>query len=201
MDSLGDTTWTAPSSGIAGWSLSGTNVYTTTSSNNVGIGVSTPSAALQVNGGIIASGSGNSYFSSGNLGVGSTNPGQMLDVQGTVRDLGEILTSNVPAVTTNELYNNSGSLYFNGSAVGGGSNYWLLNSGVGIGTYAAVGIGTTTPQGGLVVTNGNVGIGTWTSSAALLSVQGNVGIGSSIVDLSGSARVTITGSEVDINLQ
>ena len=42
-----------------------------------------------------------------------------------------------------------------------------------------VGIGTTTPQAGLVVTNGNVGIGTWITPGGSLIVQvGNVGIGS-----------------------
>ena len=43
-----------------------------------------------------------------------------------------------------------------------------------------VGIGTTTPQGGFVVTNGNIGIGTWTAAGGNLIVNGggNVGIGS-----------------------
>ena len=62
-----------------------------------------------------------------------------------------------------------------------------------------VGIGTTTPQGGLVVTNGNVGIGTWITPGGSLIVQvGNVGIGTitpgSKLDVFGSARVLNGGS-------
>lgn len=40
-----------------------------------------------------------------------------------------------------------------------------------------IGIGTTTPEAGFVVTNGNVGIGTWTTGGALNVFGGNVGIG------------------------
>jgi hypothetical protein len=42
-----------------------------------------------------------------------------------------------------------------------------------------VGIGTSTPQGAFVVTNGNVGIGTWAPGGALIVMNGNVGIGTS----------------------
>jgi hypothetical protein len=113
-----------------------------------------------------------------NVGIGSLAPGQALDVQGTVRALGEVLTSNVPSVTTNELYNNSGTLYFNGSIVGG-SNYWLNNGGsnVGINTTQAVGIGTSfvggTGEATLSIMNGNVGIGTWVPTSPL-TVRGEL---------------------------
>ena len=40
-----------------------------------------------------------------------------------------------------------------------------------------VGIGTSTPQGAFVVTNGNVGIGTWVPGGSLIVNGGNVGIG------------------------
>src|SRR5208283_5520823 len=55
-----------------------------------------------------------------------------------------------------------------------------------------VGIGTTTPQGGFVVTNGNVGIGTWAPGSALSVMNGNVGIGS--VTPYGSLDVGPTGT-------
>ena len=68
-----------------------------------------------------------------------------------------------------------------------------------------VGIGTSTPQGGLVVTNGNVGIGTWTAGktvdvAGSVRASGNVGVGSSINDSSDTPRMTITSTEVQVNL-
>jgi len=59
-----------------------------------------------------------------------------------------------------------------------------------------VGIGTTNPQGGLVVTNGNVGIGTWTTVGGNLIVNGggNVGISSAwpgtTLDVNGTVRAT-----------
>ncbi len=50
------------------------NSVITQSSGNIGIGVGSPGAPLEVNGSILADGSGNSYFSSGNLGIGTTTP-------------------------------------------------------------------------------------------------------------------------------
>ena len=45
-------------------------------------------------------------------------------------------------------------------AINTGTNY-ARSTRLSIDAGGNVGIGTTTPQGGLVVTNGNVGIGTW----------------------------------------
>ena len=123
-----------------------------------------------------------------NVGIGTFHPGQMLDVNGTVRDLGEVLLSNVPAVTSNELYNSSGTLYFNGTALALATTQWLTNTGVGIGTYNNVGIGTTTPQGAFVVTNGNVGIGTW-SPLATLQVTGTLNNASFVVASNGNVGI------------
>lgn len=61
-----------------------------------------------------------------------------------------------------------------------------------------VGIGTTIPQGGLVVMNGNVGIGTWGPTNSLqitgggLTSSGNVGVG-------GNTTVNNTGLTVNAN--
>jgi hypothetical protein len=49
---------------------------------NVGIGVASPSAKLEVNGTLIVGGSSDTYFN-GNVGVGSTSPMSSLDVKGS----------------------------------------------------------------------------------------------------------------------
>jgi hypothetical protein len=286
-DSLGDTTWTAPSSGVAGWSLNGTNVYTTTGSNNVGIGTSTPQGGLVVTNGNVGIGTwvpatalqvGTNTLtvntSTGNVGIGSTAPGQVLDVNGHVRSGAWDLSTNYeinyltgglniaqPGSSNYRLYiqDSSGNIgigtwtpygKFNvagSAAIGSGyagiitppSNGLIVQSNVGIGsivpgqildvqgtvrttgftmsgsapantyvltatdslgdtTWTApssgvagwslsgtnvytttgsnnVGIGTSTPQGGLVVTNGNVGIGTWAPNASL-NIVGSIAV-------------------------
>ena len=74
--------------------------------------------------------SGDTYLSPyyGNVRVGATgvmHPDYALDVQGKglrVGSSGTVLTrASAPSVTTDTLYNVAGSLYFDGSAVGGGS--------------------------------------------------------------------------------
>ena len=74
----------------------------------------------------------------GALGVGTTSPSDVLAVNGPVF-LGNI----TPAATASRLYNSGGSLYWNGSLVGGattgtwttdGTNVWRTGGNVGIGT-------------------------------------------------------------------
>ncbi len=120
---------------------------------------------------------------SGNVGVGSITPGQLLDVQGTVRMTGFVMTTSPSsgyALTSDA--NGNGSWVANPASAG-----WTLT---GSNVYTTVGsnnvgIGTSTPQGGFVVTNGNVGIGTW-SPVNALSVAGNVTIGGGAGYLSGT---------------
>ena len=58
------------------------------------------------------------------VGVGSGIPEYGLDVSASGRiQKGVVLSDYTPAVTTNTLYNNGGTLTFNGSPVGGGSTY------------------------------------------------------------------------------
>ncbi len=140
---------------------------------------------------------GVSYFAS-NVGIGSTAPGKTLDVAGTARVTG--FTMNVSPVNGYVLTSdNNGNGTWMANAASGG---WTWS---GLRIYATngnvnVGIGTSTPQGALTVTNGNVGIGTWSPNEPL-QVTGNIGIGSSITDSGGSARLTITGTTVEVNLQ
>ena len=71
-DAVGLATWETPSSGGGGWTDGGANVYTTTSTDKVGIGTSSPEFKLTVegDGGIIAKGT---Y--GGGAGLGTSGEG------------------------------------------------------------------------------------------------------------------------------
>jgi hypothetical protein len=60
------------------------------------------------------SGAGNILFPSGNVGIGTSSPANLLDLGSGG---GIHLTSGVPSSTSNALYNNSGSLAWNGALV------------------------------------------------------------------------------------
>lgn len=133
--------------------------------------------------------------SPGNVGIGSSWPGEALDVFGDIRA------------------SNSGNIYGDGSMMTGATSVgWTQD-----GTYLYVttasynfGVGTTTPQGGFVITTGNVGIGTFSSGAPsgyfhvradtgdLFKVEDadNVGIGTSMT--SSTARLAVIGGNVGI---
>lgn len=120
--------------GASAWTDGGTNIYSSPTTDNVGIGTTTPKSGIKLDV------RGDSYFS-GNVGIGtSTDLNQVLTVQGALATQGA-----------------SGVTYFN--ATGGN-----------------VGIGTTSPVGGLVIINGNVGVGTF-SPTALFEVKGAVRVG------------------------
>ncbi len=130
---------------------------------NVGIGTYAPTKALDINGDIAASGSGDSYFL-GNVGVGTSNPGTALDVSGTIRTTAFQLTTG--AATSYVLQANAvgvGTWVPSTTLAVTTSSGWSTGTGTVYNTTGSnnVGIGTSTPQGGFVVTNGNVGIGTW----------------------------------------
>ncbi len=200
--------------------VSGADVrFTIAASGNVGVGTTNPGNKLSVvggvgigttttgqpymniaapSGGLIVEGNvgigtfnpfaGKMIVTGGNVGIGSLTPGTTLDVTGTVRATA---------------FSGDGSALTN--VPGGG---WTDGTNVVYTTVGAdnVGIGTSTPQGGFVVTNGNVGIGTWAPSALghivqvgaanafrvddiaadttpfVITSTGNVGIGTTIVD-------------------
>ncbi len=95
------------------------------------------------------------YYSSGNVGIGTTNPVNLLDVGASG---GIHIASGVPSSTSMALYNNSGTLTWNGvalatgSSVSGTTNYIPVFTGANsLGNSAiyqsgsSVGIGTTNP--------------------------------------------------------
>jgi hypothetical protein len=92
----------------------------------------------------------------GNVGIGSASPANLLDLGSGG---GIHIASGVPSSTTNALYNNAGTLTWNGSAVGGGGSLSGGSAG-----YAAVwsGASALTYDSALFVdtTNHRVGIGT-----------------------------------------
>ena len=79
--------------------------------------------------------------SSGNVGIGEIAPDEKLEVAGRVH-LGQ---TTAPATTTDKLYNVSGGLYWNGTALGGGGSSPLTTKGD-VYTYSTVdarlGVGT-----------------------------------------------------------
>ncbi len=116
---------------------------------NVGLGTTTPQTG---------------FVSMGNVGLGTWTATTRLDTDGfrlsTSPAAGYVMVSDSTGIGT---WMAAGTLPVSSS----GSSQWFTTAGVGIGTYDKVGIGTSTPQGSLVITNGNVGIGTWVPAYAM----------------------------------
>ena len=106
-----------------------------------------------------------------------------------VGNSGVVLASNTPGVTTNTLYNVGGSLYFNGSALGGGASVSDLTYVSGIAVYSS---GQAIENEGLVTyASGqaieNEGIATYASGQAIANET-------DIVTASGALRTDITSN-------
>ena len=173
-DNNGDATW-SPNPAGGGWTQVGSNTYTTALSSNVGIGTTTPQGGLVV--------------INGDVGIGTFVPNAILDIgpnTSITEDVGVAgsramfgYDANGPGINGN-LAINAGTGEGIEFYVGGTNGTFLSGTEAEyISSVGNIGLGTTTPQGGLVVTNGNVGIGTWAPAAALVVMNGNVGVGTS----------------------
>jgi hypothetical protein len=158
---------------------------------NVGIGMSTEGAKLDVNGDIKLSGTDNIILNNnwvsgdggdegvfvlanGNVGIGSSNPGQKLDVNGTIRTV-----TGTGIIST--LYNNT-----------------ILDA---TGTNTALSIKNNAGTSTLMLVNystGNVGIGSSTGINNKLQVIGSVGIGSTAYGVSAPTNGMIVQGNVGI---
>jgi len=201
------------------------NSFLGTVAGNVGIGTTAAHANLEImkigsQPALMVSSSGANHgnylmvANNGNVGIGSINPSQNLDVQGTIRTTNFAMTGQSPLVgyvltasdtNGNATWSSAGGIA--GWTVSGSNVYTTVGS-------DNVGIGTSTPQGGLVVTNGNVGIGTWapgglldvqgTATHLYVSASGNVGIGSAnpyrALDVVGSMQVDGQTSNMFLNI-
>ena len=140
-----------------------------------------------------------------NVGISSTSPGQKLDVQGTVRTIGvNLSTSPVNGYVLTSDASGNGAW----AASAGGGGWTKSSSNVTTPGSNNVGIGTTSPQDALVVTNGNVGIGTWpptalfqvglyrsSSSGLQVDSNGNIGLGTTLTT---TAALTVMNGNVGI---
>ena len=154
---IGDGSGLTGISAGGGWSRTGTNIYPTTITDNVGINSSAPQAMLDVE--------GPSYFGNGNIGIGSVTPMQKMDVVGNI-----YLNGNFGVGTAAPGVN----LEVTGTT--------LLRGGVGqTGVYVAsggnVGMGNTAPGAYRLNVTGNGYITGTLYTGSTLQTGGSVGFG------------------------
>jgi hypothetical protein len=157
-DSGGDTTWTS-AGGVSGWTITNTTDVYETSGGNVGIGTTkTTTSALSV--------------MNGNVGIGTWVPQSALAVIGQTTISDGTASGNAHPL---KLYSSGGNGFVaNDNTVQlNGQTVQIVTATTTQFSGGNVGIGTTTPLGGLVVMSGNVGIGTWVPNAPM-AVNGTV---------------------------
>jgi filamentous hemagglutinin len=172
----------SPTLPAGGWTDGGTNMYQTTTTDLVGIGTTTPSTTFEivkqgtnmpmmVSSTATADGDYLIINSVGNIGIGTVAPrGAMVVMNGNV-GIGTTSPQGALAVGTASAFqvNNAGAITaLTGITTTGGYS----QTGTGLNSLSGnVGLGTTTPVGGLMVMNGPVGIGTWSPTTTGLEVR------------------------------
>jgi len=120
----------------------------------------------------------------GLVGIGSTSPVNALDIGSGG---GIHLASGVPSSTAYALYNNGGTLTWNGTAVGGGGG---SVSGSGTANYIPIFTGTSSlGNSALYQSSGNVGIGATNPGVPLMVQSSTNGSVIEVADSSGLGRV------------
>jgi len=177
-----------------GWTDGGTNVYVSTTTDNVAIGTTTPTAALLVqNAGSqdtfrvndqVADGTPFIIDNAGNVGIGTTTPGSYaLKVNGTVYATQyDTIPSNTPQTAFSPILTNDTHWTFGMNSNGDDSNNDNL--------YVSEGTDIATSHRITITPGGNTGIGT-DSPVSKLQVNGTVtasafsGDGSALTNLPG----------------
>jgi len=190
-DSAGDASWTAPGNvSAAGWTQTGSEIYTTTNSNNVGIGTAAPTGfeieshnvgiGTAFTGG---AGEGALTVMNGNVGIGTWVPVAPLTLgTGGGEYVLSLQNGNPSAATGVDIYNGNGMLTIayganNYASIGDYGSYKGLimasGSGMGFSSNTAITGGNFAADSGFVrqgvgqviTTNGSVGIGTFYAGA------------------------------------
>jgi hypothetical protein len=198
-----------------GWTDDGTVVRLTTSTDSVGIGTASPSAKLEVRGGIRAGANGTEFqvSTAGNITAGTYNGITITPGTGT-------LTLNTKTFTLSNSLTLAGA---DGKTVNFGSNNLTFSTagdctltipgsgtvalGTGATNYLARWTGTNTLSTGVVYDNGtNVGIGTTDVGSYKLNVNGTVNTGALTATsfngntiTSGSGTLTLNSKTLTIN--
>lgn len=192
IHTINDTGGIISTAGIQFDPTGGGTLITLSTDRNVGIGSTSPAAALDI--------TGNLVVQSGNIGIGTFYPGTLLDVQGKTRQTGFQLTGNGAA--SGFILQASGSLGIGTWVPAPGS---IINSGT-TNRHARYTGATTIDSSTLVFDDGtNIGIGTINPRTTVeigvqvMNVVGtNIGIGSitpgTKLDINGTMRMIGTGA-------
>jgi hypothetical protein len=175
-----------------GWTDGGTNVYTSTTTDNVGIGTTTPTAALLVeNAGTqesfqindqVLDGSPFIIFADGNVGIGTTTATRKVSLVASSASASMSVRNTDTTGWSSILFSDSSSTIVGGVGYGNASAsiypgmFYIEATAKDIGFFTAAG---TEERMRIVDSSGNIGIGTSTP-ASKLTLAGNMSLGTTL---------------------